>query len=78
MILALDSSALVLLVNPAANPPDDLGTKQPVTDVRERVEFFIAGLTPADTLIVPAPVLAADSHASRCGRSVRGPPSRRR
>lgn len=58
MILAVDSSALVLLVNPAANPPDDPETKQPVTDARERVEYFIAGLTPADTLIVPAPVLA--------------------
>lgn len=58
MILAVDSSALVLLVNPAANPPDDPGTGQPVTQARERIEAFVRSLTSADTLIIPTPVLA--------------------
>lgn len=58
MILAVDSSALALLVNPAANPPDNPETGEPVSQVRERVEFFIRSLTAADTLVIPTPVLA--------------------
>lgn len=58
MILAVDSSALILLINPAANPPDDPETKRPVPHARERVELFLAGLSSADTLIIPTPVLA--------------------
>ncbi len=58
MILAVDSSALILLVNPAANPPDDPETGQPVVHARERVEMFLAGLSVTDTLIIPTPVLA--------------------
>jgi hypothetical protein len=58
VILAVDSSALILLINPAANPPDDPETEQPVTHARERVELFLAGLSSADTLIIPTPVLA--------------------
>lgn len=58
MILAVDSSALILLVNPTANPPEDPETKKPVTHARERVELFLAGLRLGDTLIIPTPVLA--------------------
>ena len=58
MILAVDSSALALLVNPAANPPDDPATGKPVEHARERVEYFIASLTASDTMIIPTPVLA--------------------
>lgn len=58
MIFAVDSSALALLINPAANPPDDPGTGAATTDVRQRVEFFLHGLTASDTLIIPTPVLA--------------------
>ena len=58
MILAVDSSALILLVNPAANPPVDPKTKLPVAHARERVEMFLAGLSATDTLIIPTPVLA--------------------
>lgn len=58
MILVVDSSALVLLINPAANPPDDPATNQPVTQAQERVEHFLSTLAAADTLIVPTPVLA--------------------
>jgi hypothetical protein len=58
VILAVDSSALILLINPAANPPVDPETRQPVKHARERVELFLEGLSVADTLIIPTPVLA--------------------
>lgn len=58
MILAVDSSALALLVNPAADPPEDPKTGQPVLHVRERVEHLIAGIGASDTLVIPTPVLA--------------------
>ncbi|WP_052134345.1 hypothetical protein [Sphingomonas sp. 37zxx] len=58
MILALDSSALALLINPDARAPDDPDTGEPVTNARERVVGLIAGMSAADTLIVPTPVLA--------------------
>ena len=58
MILAVDTSALILLVNPTADPPEDPDTQMPVTHARERVELFLAGLSAADTLIIPTPVLA--------------------
>ncbi len=58
MILAVDSSALALLVNPAAKPPVDPNTGTLVEQARERVEFFIAGLSDDDTLIISTPVLA--------------------
>ncbi|WP_242183178.1 hypothetical protein [Sphingomonas sp. CARO-RG-8B-R24-01] len=58
MILAVDSSALALLINPAANPPDDPKTGAPVDRARERVEHFIAELSSTDSMIIPTPVLA--------------------
>lgn len=58
MILAVDSSALALLINPAANPPVDPETGSPVDRARERVEHFIAEFAPTDTMIIPTPVLA--------------------
>lgn len=58
MIFAVDSSALVLLLNPSANPPDDPSKGKPVEFARERVEHFLAALTATDTLIVPTPVMA--------------------
>lgn len=58
MILAVDSSALVLLINPTGNPPDDPNTEAPTTDVPERIAHFLSGLTAADTIIIPTPVLA--------------------
>lgn len=58
MILAVDSSALALLINPDAKPPDDPGSGKPVEHSRERVLGLIRTLTSADTLIVPTPVLA--------------------
>ena len=56
--MAVDSSALALLVNPSANPPVDPTTDKPLESTRERVEHFIAGLSADDTLILPTPLLA--------------------
>ena len=58
MIWAIDSSALALLINPAANPPKDPDTQAPLFKARERVEQFIASFKGSDTLIVATPVLA--------------------
>lgn len=58
MILVVDSTTLVLLVNPASNPPTDPATKEPVAQAAARVQHLIGSLRPDDVLIVPAPVLA--------------------
>ena len=58
MIVAVDSSTLILLINPGANPPDDPETRLPVERARERVEHFRASLGPKDTILVAAPVMA--------------------
>ncbi len=58
MIVVVDSTALTLLVNPAANPPTDPATGQPVAFARERIEGLLASLSATDTLIIPTPVLA--------------------
>ena len=58
MILAVDSSALALLVNPEATPPHDPDTGLLVERASERVRHFISGLSASDTLIIPTPVLA--------------------
>lgn len=58
MIIAVDSSALALIINPDAVPPIDPGTGKLLTSVQERVELLLAGLTAADTLLVPTPVLS--------------------
>jgi hypothetical protein len=58
VILVVDSSALILLVNPSANPPEDPTTKKPVEHVPERVQHLVSSMSPRDTIIIPAPVLA--------------------
>jgi hypothetical protein len=58
MILALDSSAFALVINPDARPPNDPATDGPVVHARERVMGLIASLSVHDALIVPTPVLA--------------------
>lgn len=58
MIVVVDTSALILLINPSANPPIHPLTKRPVEKARERIEHFIASLTASDVLVVPTPVLA--------------------
>jgi hypothetical protein len=56
--LVVDSSALVLLINPTGNPPADPNTGAPTTDVPERIAHFLDSLTATDTIIIPTPVLA--------------------
>ncbi len=58
MIIVVDSTSLVLLINPDANPPTDPNTSEPLKFAKERVEFLISSLTSRDSLIVPTPVLA--------------------
>ena len=58
MILAVDSSALALLINPAANPPHDPETGLPTEHAEARIRHFLAGLDPTDTLVIATPVLA--------------------
>lgn len=58
MILVVDSSALALIINPDADPPDDPATGSPLTQVRDRVELLLSGMEARDTIIVPTPVLA--------------------
>lgn len=58
MIVVVDSSALTLLVNPNASPPDDPATGVPLTHARERIEHLIDSLADNSTIIVPTPVLA--------------------
>lgn len=58
MILSLDSSVLVLIINPDALPPNDPDTGEPLKFAKERIEGLIGSLTASDSLIVPTPVLA--------------------
>lgn len=58
MIVVVDTSALILLINPGANPPIHPITRKPVEKARERIEHFLASLTVHDVLVIPTPVLA--------------------
>ena len=58
MILVVDSSALALLINPAATPPIDPSTGLRVAHARARIEALVAGLGASDAVVVPTPVLA--------------------
>jgi len=58
VILVVDSSALALMVHPAAVPPVDPVTNQPLEHSRARVEHLIESFTANDSLIIPTPVLA--------------------
>jgi hypothetical protein len=58
VILVIDSSALALLVNPAAIPPNDPATDRLLEYAKDRIEHLIAGFKPNDTIIIPTPVLA--------------------
>lgn len=59
MIIAVDSTALVLIVNPGARPPIDPSTGSPVEHMQERVAKLIAEVDEKKhVLLVPTPVLA--------------------
>ena len=58
MILAVDSSALALLVNPDTTPPTDPATGAQLDRANERIQHLLAGMTSSDVVLVPTPVLA--------------------
>jgi len=59
LIVAVDSTALALIVNPSAQPPLDPATGLPVEHMAERVAKLIADLDAAKhVVLVPTPVLA--------------------
>ena len=58
MILVVDSSALVFLINPDAIPPIDPATGSLLEHGRQRIAQLVEGLTSNDTIVVPTPVLA--------------------
>lgn len=58
MILAVDSTALALLINPRALPPHDPNTGAGVAHAHERVTALLKSLSSSDAIIVPTPVLA--------------------
>lgn len=59
MIVAVDATALTLLVNPGAEPPIDPDTNLPVTKAKERIEALVAEIErERGTVIVPTPALA--------------------
>lgn len=58
MIVAVDTSVLVLMINPDARPPLDPGTSAPLSRVADRINLFLSSFAAGDTLLVPTPVLA--------------------
>lgn len=58
MIVVVDTSALILLINPSARPPRHPLTHEPVEKARERIEYFLGTLSTTDVVMVPTPVLA--------------------
>jgi len=58
-MVIFDANFLLLLVDPDADVPTDPGTGLPLTRVRERVEFLIAGLSQRkETIGIPTPVVS--------------------
>lgn len=59
MIVVIDSSVLVYLLDVNASPPINPDTDAPVEKCRERVDHLISSLSKSNTkLIIPTPVLA--------------------
>ncbi|QQN73173.1 hypothetical protein [Croceicoccus sp. YJ47] len=58
MIIVVDSSALILLLNPQASPPKDRNNGGPINNCEGRINKFLDCLKADDTIIVPAPALA--------------------
>ena len=54
-----DATALLLLLDPDTRPPLDPETREPVTDVRARIEFLVETLEARrEAIVVPTPVLS--------------------
>jgi predicted nucleic acid-binding protein len=59
LIVAIDASVLVFLLDEAASAPKDPSTGEPVTRCKERIEFLLESLQKQRSkLVIPAPVLA--------------------
>jgi hypothetical protein len=59
LIVALDATALTLLVNPGAEPPRDPSTGVPVTEAKGRIDQFIGQVDARKgTVLIPTPALA--------------------
>jgi hypothetical protein len=59
VIIAVDASTLVLIVNPNATPPIDPSTGSPVLNMPDRVAKLVADIdAKKDTLIIPTPALS--------------------
>lgn len=58
-MVAIDNTALALLLHPAAKPPNDPKTGLPLAKARERIEQLIADLDAEDErMMIPTPVLS--------------------
>ena len=58
-MVLLDTTTLLLLIEPTAKPPLDPQTKKPVEKCKERLEYLIETLSQAGTkIVIPTPVLA--------------------
>lgn len=58
-MVLLDTTALLLLIEPTAKPPLDPQTNKPVEKCKERLEYLIETLSQANTkIVIPTPVLA--------------------
>jgi len=58
-MVVLDATTLLYLLDPDAKAPQDPQTGQPVTQVKERMEYLVATLTKQkEKIIVPTPALS--------------------
>ncbi|MBC6402622.1 MAG: type II toxin-antitoxin system VapC family toxin [Hyphomonadaceae bacterium] len=58
-MVVFDSSVLLLVLYPAARPPNDPDTGQPLEKAAERIEYLIEKLTiDKEQILVPTPVLS--------------------
>lgn len=58
-MVAIDNTALALLLHPKAKPPNDPATKLPLKKARERIEQLITDLdADGERVIIPTPVLS--------------------
>jgi len=58
-MVVLDSSVLLLVLDPNAKPPNDPATGRPLNEAAERIEYLIENLAAAkEKILIPTPVLS--------------------
>jgi len=58
-MVVMDSTTLMLLIDPEAKPPQDPKTRKPVQKSKERIEYLLETLNASRTqVLVPTPVLS--------------------